>query len=247
MLDRGHFLEMLSDIKDIAEAQDNVLSQKEIQEFFGSEELSKEQLDLVYQYLEGEKIHVDGYDYQSASDTKAATKAKQESLSSACISTYFEELGRIAAMDSREEDQLYLAVRSGDAKAKERLIEGWLPRIADYAKRYKDKGALQEDLIQQGNIGLLMGVELLMEQREVSIFREFLEENILKAMEDYIDEMMVQDDGAKTVVAKRNLLYEATKYLCEDLGRTPTEQELAEYTHLKMEEITDILEISEKI
>ena len=68
---------------------------------------------------------------------------------------------------------------------------------------------------------------------------------ITHAMELYIDEVTASKDWESAVLAKTNLLHEATKYMAEEMGRIPTIEELSEYTKISREEIKDIMGLSE--
>ena len=72
-----------------------------------------------------------------------------------------------------------------------------------------------------------------------------LDMEITHAMELYIDEVTASKDWESAVLAKTNLLHEATKYMAEEMGRIPTIEELSEYTKISREEIKDIMGLSE--
>ena len=55
-----------------------------------------------------------------------------------------------------------------------------------------------------------------------------------------------EEDGEETIAGKANLVNEAVKYLEEHNGTTPDKNEIAEFTHLTMEELSDIMDIMKK-
>ena len=71
-------------------------------------------------------------------------------------------LGRIRAgklLDAQEEKDLSRRAREGDMAARRQLIECNLRLVISIAKKYRGRGVLFEDLIQEGNAGLIRAVE----------------------------------------------------------------------------------------
>lgn len=245
MLDKGKFLEMLGEIVEIAKTQDGSLTQEEIQEYFNGMELSKEHLDAIYAYLAENKISVKGFLYTPKEEAVEAKAEEGEALEdSVYLSMYLEELEGIEPEEPGETERLYLAMRGGDEVAQARLTEVWLGRVVELARGYQNQGVFLEDLIQEGNIGLLSGIKALLEREEHLDAEEYLKESVCQAMENLIDEAMGEDDLENAVLARTNLISEAAKALAEDLGRVATIEELSEYTKIPVGEIGDILNLS---
>lgn len=239
MLEKEKFLSMLGKIVEIAKTQGGSLSQEEIQEYFKGIELSKEHLDAIYAYLSENKITVKGFLY-----TPAQEETGEEEKDSVYLAMYLEDLERIAPEEPGEAERLYLALRSGEEAARARLTEVWLSKVVELARGYQNQGVFIEDLIQEGNIGLLSGLEALLKQQELLDAEEYLKESVCQYMENLIDDAMGKEDLENTVLAKTNLISEAAKKLAEDMGRVATLEELADYTKIPVEEIDDILNLS---
>lgn len=75
------------------------------------------------------------------------------------LGMYMERISRGELLTHREEKSLSLRARAGDEKARRRLIEKNLKLVVAVAKRYRGYGLPFEDLIQEGNIGLMKAVE----------------------------------------------------------------------------------------
>ncbi len=73
------------------------------------------------------------------------------------LEAYRTSLSGIAPLGAEEERRMAIAWRSGDANAGRRLIEASLPFVITVAAEYRRWGVPLEDLIQQGNLGLLKG------------------------------------------------------------------------------------------
>ncbi|KSV58983.1 RNA polymerase sigma factor region1.1 domain-containing protein [Acetivibrio ethanolgignens] len=241
MLEKGKFLDMLGEILEIAKTQGGSLSQEEIQEYFKGMELTKEHMDAIYAYLSENKITVKGVLY---TPSQKNAEAEQNEADSIYLTMYLEDLAGIAPEEPGEAEQLYLRMRGGEEAARVRLTEVWLSRVVELARGYQNQGVFIEDLIQEGNIGLLSGIEALMERQEHLAAEEYLKESVCQHMENLIDAAMGEDDLENTVLAKTNLISEAAKVLAEDMGRVATLEELADYTKIPMEEIGDILNLS---
>lgn len=244
MLERDKFLEMLGDIVEIGRTQGGTLTQEEIQEYFGEAELSKGQMDAIYAYLAENKITVKGFFYAPPAEEKEEKVSETEEKDSVYLEMYLEELSFIEPELPGETEKLYLRLRGGDEPARKRLTEVWLSRVVELARGYQNQGVFIEDLIQEGNIGLLSGIESLLEREEHLDAEEYLKEAVCQFMENVIDENMGEDDLENAILARTNLISEASRALAEDLGRVATLEELSEYTKIPAAEIGDILNLS---
>jgi RNA polymerase primary sigma factor len=75
------------------------------------------------------------------------------------LASYLDRIGQDELLTHREEIELSRRVKSGDRKARQKLIEKNLRLVVSVAKKYRGYGLPFEDLIQEGNIGLLKAVE----------------------------------------------------------------------------------------
>jgi RNA polymerase primary sigma factor len=82
-----------------------------------------------------------------------------ESGTSELLRGYFSRIGRGKLLSPEEEVELSRAAKAGDEKARQRLIEKNLRLVVSVAKKYRGMGLPFEDLIQEGNIGLMKAVE----------------------------------------------------------------------------------------
>ena len=75
------------------------------------------------------------------------------------LSIYLKEINRVPLLDHDEEYQLALRAQKGDEKARERLINANLRFVVAVAKKFQGQGLPLEDLIDEGNIGLLIALD----------------------------------------------------------------------------------------
>lgn len=258
------FREMLSEIKALADSRDNRLTKAEIDEFFSNAHLEKEHLEMIYEYLAGQKIEVVGYQAgngnrfadteprqeetapgqgeTSLQEKDGPRQGQGESLSS--LELYLEEVGQIGRLEEKEEFRLFCLAASGDGDAKRRLVETYLPMVCELAGEYEGKDCLAEDLVQEGNMGLLLTVDSMEPQESLAAYRACLMNGVNQFMQDSIraqKDIREMGDG----IAKRvNHLNQAIRNLEEDLEHRVSVEELSAYLEMPAEEIRDILKMA---
>jgi RNA polymerase primary sigma factor len=79
--------------------------------------------------------------------------------SRANLAVYLREVSRIPVLDREEEQALARRVRAGDAEARAKLTEANLRLVVHIARRYMNRGLALQDLIEEGNLGLIRAVE----------------------------------------------------------------------------------------
>ncbi|HIA39111.1 MAG TPA: sigma-70 family RNA polymerase sigma factor, partial [Planctomycetes bacterium] len=76
-----------------------------------------------------------------------------------CLETYLQEIDEVKLLNAEQEVELGRKVKAGDNEAREHMIRANLRLVVSVAKRFKGRGLTLSDLIAEGNIGLLKGVE----------------------------------------------------------------------------------------
>lgn len=71
------------------------------------------------------------------------------------MNTYLDEIGRTTLLTAEEEQRLSALIRQGDKKALNKLVEANLRFVVSIARQYQGKGVSMEDLVSEGNIGLI--------------------------------------------------------------------------------------------
>lgn len=169
---------------------------------------------------------------------------KEEAKDSMYLKMYLEDLSSIKELTDEEEERLLKEILEGNDFSKQRLIESKLSLVVNIAKEYKNQGMLIEDIIGEGNMGLIEGVNFLYEKSNEISLDEFLRTYIIKAIEDAEGEYADSSTLEKRIAERAKYINDSANDLKEDLGRNATFFELAEYTKLSIEEIKDILNMS---
>src|SRR3954453_15699575 len=86
-------------------------------------------------------------------------RIERESETPELLARYLSHIGQGNLLTHQEEIDLSNAAKAGDVKARQRLIEKNLRLVVSVAKKYRGYGLPFEDLIQEGNIGLMKAVE----------------------------------------------------------------------------------------
>ena len=163
--------------------------------------------------------------------------------------TLTQYLGRIRGgklLDAAEERELSRRAHQGDKKARRRLIESNLRLVISIAKKYRGRGVRFEDLIQEGNAGLIRAVEKFdpaMGNRFSTYATWWIRQAVTRAIADQARTVRLPAHVVDSVFRLRR----AEAQLGVELGREATDEELAERLDVKSEETRRLREVSQPI
>lgn len=215
------FMKKLSQILEMARQQDNHIEIKEVEEFFEEDHLSEEQMDLVCEYLLSEKVAVIGY---------------------------VKEAGTIEEIEEEEkhltqEEQNYLCdylASLNESRTEDSSMIKYLLKVAEMAQELYCPDIFIGDLIQEGNVSLILALEKYKGAEE----EEKILSEIRSAMEVSIAERNETLRRDKSMVGKVQRLDEQLKNLTEEMGRKVSIDELAEHAEITEDEIKSILSLA---
>lgn len=180
-MEKSNFLEKLGKLVELAKGKHNALDVTEINNFFLGDDLTAENMEQIYSYLEKSGIDVipviddnllaDDSLLLDDDDERFLKDSEEEDIDLDAIDLlegigtedpvrmYLKEIGTVPLLSADEEIELAKRKADGDEQAKERLIEANLRLVVSIAKRYTGRGMSFLDLVQEGNLGLIKGVE----------------------------------------------------------------------------------------
>ena len=153
---------------------------------------------------------------------------------------YLEELAAIEPCSEEETRQLIAKIRNGDAKARERLIEGNLKKALFFVQDYINQGVPLSDLIQEASMELM----LLADEGFEGSFETLLESRIRVRLEEVVKEQKSEADIEEEMLARVNVLQEVSKTMAEQRGREATLAELAERMKMTEDEVREIMKVT---
>lgn len=216
MSDAVQFQKKLVEILSLCESNGNEIERESVEEFFKEENLSKEQMALVYDYLLSQKVLVKGYTKvvnaeEIIDDSKRFSGEEMEFLRQ-----YEEDIRMIPESDP---------------------MKHLLPEIVNIAKELYHPAIFLGDLIQEGSFGLVMGMNQgADEEKMLQMARESIQ-----AIVESQAEVKLQD---KKMADKVNELDDKIKELTKEMGRKITVNELAAFLEISEEEIEAIIRLA---
>ena len=238
MSGKTEFLEKLNGLLKMAQAQGGQITIDDVKAYFSEDALTEEQIELVFDYLLAQKVAVKGYVKMNLADNEEFSEEEK-----AYLEEYEVDLGAFQKISEEEQKEMYGQAAAGNETAKRKLIESYLKKVVEIAKEMHKPEVFLGDLIQEGNLGLVLGVEMLAAS-DVSNAHEIITQQIRQSMQMLLEEQAELTSRDKKMVEKVQALDEGIQNLTEELGRKVTIDELAIYMGMEIEEIEDILKLA---
>ena len=157
---------------------------------------------------------------------------------------YFKQIGNYPLLTPEEEVELITAAQNGDDKAREKVINSNLRLVVSIAKKYHNNVGLSFlDLIQEGNMGLTTCIDkfdVSQGYRFSTYATWWIRQAISKAIINQSNTIRMPAH----LYDLSSKINKASQKLLNDLGREPTDDEIAQELGIKVEKIKDILNIS---
>lgn len=187
-------------------------------------------------YLTHNRVHrdymIDSNDYSAEvtdeqEDLRASRRkrTREESQPQSPLETYLREINETPLLSAKEEHDLAKRIGDGDALARDHMVRANLRLVVNIARGYVGKGLGLQDLIEEGNLGLLRAVEGFDPEvgtRFSTYASYWIKQSIKRAL----------INSAKTIRIPAYMVELLSKWrrasarLTEELGRTPTQEEV---------------------
>jgi len=264
-VEKKDFLQKLEKLLEYAKSRHNTLDAGEINDFFAGDSLNPEQMDQIYSYLEGRGVDVvpviddamlsedalllddlddsfikDGEDEDIDID---AVDLLEGIGTEDPVRMYLKEIGTVPLLSADEELRLAKRKAEGDEYAKERLIEANLRLVVSIAKRYTGRGMSFLDLVQEGNLGLIKGVEKFDYTKgyKLSTYATWwIRQSVTRALADQARTIRVPVHMVETI----NKMSKMQRKLTLELGYEPSVTELADALEMSEDKVMEIMQIA---
>lgn len=267
-MEKDNFLIKLNKLVEVAKTKHNAIDVGEINDFFVGDNISSEQMEQIYSYLEEKHIDVipvidesvlvddsllvdddlelDGDDsfLKDAEDIDLDAVDLLEGIGTEDpVRMYLKEIGTVPLLSADEEIALAKRKAEGDEHAKERLIEANLRLVVSIAKRYTGRGMSFLDLVQEGNLGLIKGVEKFDYTKgyKLSTYATWwIRQSVTRALADQARTIRVPVHMVETI----NKMSKMQRKLTLELGYEPSVMELADALDMSEEKVMEIMQIA---
>ena len=264
-MEKEVFLDRLKKLVALGKSKQNALDATEINDFFAGDNLGPEQMDEIYNYLEHSNIDVvpviddamladDSMllddlddDYREDKDGEDIDLDAIDLLEGIGtedpVRMYLKEIGTVPLLSADEELRLAKRKAEGDESAKERLIEANLRLVVSIAKRYTGRGMSFLDLVQEGNLGLIKGVEKFDYTKgyKLSTYATWwIRQSVTRALADQARTIRVPVHMVETI----NKMSKMQRKLTLELGYEPSVAELSEALGMSEDKVMEIMQIA---
>lgn len=233
------FQDKLKEIQTLAMKNGKQVQAELVQQFFGEEGMDQEKLKKVFDFLEMQGITVHGYS-KKCEVTQKVEEVLQVPLTAEeeeYLEEYLETFGEIEGFDR---EQLLADFIAGE-DVKESILKSYQKEVVQIAKEHHSGEIFFGDLLQEGNMGLLMALEQAAAQEEI---HTWLMSEIRRSIRLFMEEQSQQKKEDDILVEKVRNLEAKVKELTEDEDVKYSVEELAAFLDMDVEEMESVLRLT---
>ena len=159
------------------------------------------------------------------------------------LSLYLKEINRIPLLTREEEDTIARKAVKGDKAAQDRLVKANLRFVVNVAKKYQNQGLPLDDLISEGNIGLMNAIEKYDPDKGyhfISYAVWWIRQAVLKAIYEKSRMIRLPLNRANELVQIEKVKKELSKINGED----PSPEEISSHVGITTDDVKTLLDIS---
>lgn len=252
---KDDFLSKLNSLLEIARKNKDVIESDKINDYFKEFNLDSNYFDKICEYLENNGVTImnisdieDDSIFDSSLpdddvDLDIGDDVALSIMSDDPVKIYLKEIGNYPLLTMEEEVALAKRVAEGDQEATDRLTESNLRLVVSIAKKYIGRGLSFLDLIQEGNLGLIKAVDKFDYTKgyKFSTYATWwIRQAITRSIADQSRTIRIPVHMSEVI----NKAYRVSRSLLQELGREPTEEEIANEMNLPVEKVREIMKIS---
>jgi RNA polymerase primary sigma factor len=209
-------------------------------------DLEDEDVQAIYEEIERRGIELkDNCARESAPDATYVNGDLAHATTDA-LQLFLNEIGRYPLLTAEEEVELAQRIERGDREAKERMINSNLRLVVSIAKKYQGHGLPLLDLIQEGIIGLIRAVEKF-DWRRGFKFSTYATWWIRQAVQRGVANKSREIRIPVHIVEREQKIARAERELTVQLGRGPTEAEVAKTAKLPLKQVREVREAARAV
>ena len=235
------------------------LSNTEIMMALGNSDYDIDQIDKLYEALDGLGIDVTEYfadddkldddiendfeSYESAENMEALLSQKGLAIDDP-VKMYLKEIGKVPLLSLEREAELSKRMSEGDEAAKKELVEANLRLVVSIAKRYVGKGLFFLDLIQEGNLGLMKAVSKFDYTKgyKFSTYATWwIRQAITRAIADQARTIRIPVHMVETI----HKVTKVQRQMLQEHGRDVSAEEIAKEMNMSSEKVREIMKIAQ--
>ena len=170
--------------------------------------------------------------------TKSITNRESQSLEK-----YFQEISKFDLLTAEDEVVLAKRIKQGDQAALDRLTKANLRFVVSVAKQYQNRNLSLNDLINEGNLGLVKAAQKFDETRGfkfISYAVWWIRQSIMQALAEQCRIVRLPLNK----IGSLNKIHQAYSALEQKFEREPTAEEIAKFLEIKPEEVTNTLGVA---
>jgi len=171
---------------------------------------------------------------------KAVIKKERESEIPDALGQYMSEISKLKPLRREEEAALSKKIQKGDVKALHELVRRNLKYVVTVANKYRGCGLSLQDLIEEGNIGIIQAAKRFDGERQI----KFITYAVWWIRQAIMHSLAEQSGTVKLPIKQAGKLYKIErkyKSLTQELEREPTTSEVAEDLGYSVEDIENIM------
>jgi RNA polymerase primary sigma factor len=216
-----------------------------VNELVQEQELDDEEIRALYEHFEERGVEVSDDCGKEATNSTYVNGNLAVSTTDA-LQLFLNEAGRWPLLTKEEEVELAKLIERGDEEAKERMINSNLRLVVSIAKRYQGHGLSLLDLIQEGIIGLIRAVEKF-DWRRGFKFSTYATWWIRQAVQRGVANKSRTIRLPVHIADREQKMARAERVLAPQLGRQPTEEEIAKQAKLPLKQVREVRQAARAI